>query len=124
MDSTLFYGLMVLLALATLCFVLLGGPKLVDNWFLRQTCDSERAMKVLIQLQARGKIAQRKFEEAHRRICEAFGVEMLNVERRIKLRDSIDARRARVARRRPRQQRLRRSEAHTMFAGPAFRGSI
>lgn len=108
LHDMFFYGLVVL-SLVALCFAILAPPKFVDNWTSRQLCDGEAAMKSLVRRQAKGQMSQGEFDEAHRRINEIFGAEMLRVERHIRLRDSIDARRARVARRRPRHLKLRLS---------------
>jgi hypothetical protein len=106
--STLIVGALALLASTALCFTFFGAPKFIDNWVLRQTWDGEAALKYLVRQQAKGQIAQEKFDEVFTQIQEVFGEKMKEVERHIKLHDSIDARRARVARRRPLQRKLGR----------------
>ncbi len=107
MNFIIFYGLLVLTAVV-LAFAIFGAPRFIDNWVIRQIWDVEGAMKALVKMQAKGKLAQDEFDAAYERINEIYGDAMARVERHIRLHDSIDARRARVARRRPLQRKLGR----------------
>lgn len=107
-PATVVLGLACLFISALILMAIFGLPKFIDNWMLRQTWDGEAAMKYLARQKAKGQIAQEQFDETFARIQEVFGAKMLEVERHIKLHDSIDARRARVARRRPLQRKLGR----------------
>lgn len=97
-------GLVVLVVL----FFYLGLPETIDKWMIRQTYDGEAATKRLVALQERGRVSQEKFDEIFDDIQKVFGEKMKEVERSIRLHNSIDARRARVTRRRPLQRKLGR----------------
>jgi hypothetical protein len=102
------FTFIVILACVSAAYVFGGMPKFINNWSIRHTYDGAAAMKRLTRQKAKGQIAQDKFDKLHAQLQEVFGAKMLEVERHVKLHDSIDARRARVARRRSLQRKLGR----------------